>query len=123
MLATCIETIKDVCEVTIPAENWANKGLIQQDIDNNVPIKQRIKYAEQGKYKLENNFSKPHRDPKTGKIIIENSLLYKEDCEKYGSNQAYKWLYQGKYNLSSEELKKEEERIKEEWDNLYSLLR
>ena len=44
----------------------------------------------------------PHRDPESGKIIIENCKLYHEDVDKYGASQAQKWVREGKYNLSPE---------------------
>ena len=63
----------------------------------------------------------PHRNPVTGKIVIENNKLYYEDLEKYGAYQAQQWVKQGKYNLSPEEFKKEKERIKAKYDYLYRL--
>ena len=48
-------------------------------------------------------YPEPHRDA-NGKIIIENSLLYKEDIKKYGAYQTMQWVKQGKYNLTPEEL-------------------
>ena len=39
------------------------------------------------------------------KIIIENCDLHREDIEKYGSTEVYKWVNQGKYNLNEEELR------------------
>lgn len=66
-------------------------------------------------------YPEPHRDPASGKIMIENCKLYYEDIDKYGASQAQKWVKQGKYNLSKEELKKEEERIKAKYEYLYSL--
>lgn len=63
----------------------------------------------------------PHRDPQSGKIIIENSKLYREDVINYGAVQAQKWVREGKYNLKPEELEKERERIKKELEQLYNL--
>lgn len=63
----------------------------------------------------------PHRDPKTGKIVIENNLLYKKDLQEHGAYQTMQWVRQGKYNLSPEELAKEEERIQQELKKLYKL--
>jgi hypothetical protein len=63
----------------------------------------------------------PHKDPESGKIMIENCKLYYEDIDKYGASQARKWVGQGKYNLTPEELKKEEERIRAKYEYLYSL--
>lgn len=67
------------------------------------------------------SYPEPHRDPKTGSIIIENSLLWNEDIKKYGYAQAHKWVSQGRYNLTPEELKKEKERIKKELEELYKI--
>lgn len=113
MISTAVQSIKEGLEPTIPAENWANKDLYHQDIMNGTPIVQCIKNAQNGKYKLESKYPEPHSDAKTGKIVIENDLLYQEDLKNYGAYQAYKWVKQGKYNLTPEELaKKEKEFIK-----------
>ncbi len=121
ILSTGYQLIKEACEPTIPAENWANKELYHQDLMNGVSAEQRMKNVKNGKYKLVENYPEPHRD-KNGKIIIENSKLYKEDLMKYGAVQAQKWVKQGKYNLSPEELEKERERIKKEMEKLYNLI-
>ena len=63
----------------------------------------------------------PHRDPKTGKIVIENGLLYRKDLMEYGACQTMQWVEQGKYNLSPEELAKEEERIRRELEERYKV--
>ena len=122
ILSTGYQLIKEACEPTIPAENWANKELYHQDLMNGVSSEQRMKNVKNGRYKLVENYPEPHRDPKSGKIIIENSKLYKEDLMKYGAVQAQKWVKQGKYNLSPEELEKERERIKKEMEKLYNLI-
>ena len=122
IIYTVYRLIKEACEPTIPAENWANKELIHKDRMNGISEKEFSKNLKNGKYKLTETYPEPHRDPKTGQIIIENSLLYKEDLKKYGAVQAQQWVRQGKYNLSPEELKKEEERIKAEYERLYKLL-
>ena len=121
ILSTGYQLIKEACEPTIPAENWANKELYHQDLMNGVSAEQRMKNVKNGKYKLVENYPEPHRD-KNGKFIIENSKLYKEDLMKYGAVQAQKWVKQGKYNLSPEELEKERERIKKEMEKLYNLI-
>lgn len=64
-------------------------------------------------------YPEPHRDPVSGKIMIENCKLYNEDVKKYGAWQSQQWVKQGKYNLSGEELEKEKERIKSEYQKLY----
>lgn len=121
IVCSCVQAIKDACTPTIPAENWANKELYYKDILDGVPIEQRMKNLENGKYKMTNTYPEPHRDPVSGKIIIENSKLYHEDVNKYGAYQAQQWVKQGKYNLTQDELKKERERIKKQYEYLYSL--
>lgn len=121
LVCTCYQLIKEACEPTVPAENWANQDLYYQDMMNGVSIEQRMENVRNGKYKLTETYPEPHRDAKTGKIIIENSLLYEEDCKKYGAYQASQWVKQGKYNLTPEELAKEEERIRKHFEYLYSL--
>lgn len=117
------ETIKEKIHPTIPAENWANKKLYYEDMANGVSPEQLTKNLANGKYKMTEVYPEPHRNPETGKIVIENDKLYKEDVKMYGVSKAREWMYQGKYNLTPEELKKREEEIRKEWDNLYSLLR
>lgn len=119
-IGTGVQLIKEASQKPIPAENWGNKELYNQDVINGVPVEQRVKNAESGKYKLKEAYPSPHRDV-NGKIIIENSLLFEKDKKNYGVVQAYKWAEQGRYNLSSQELKKEQERIKAEYDYLLSL--
>ena len=115
------KSIKEKSEPTIPAENWANKELYHQDLMNGVSAEQRIKNVKNGKYKLVEEHPEPHRDSQTGKIVIENDKLYKEDVLKYGAYQAQKWVHQGKYNLTPEELEKRREEIKKELDYLCGL--
>lgn len=117
------ETIKEKCHPTIPAENWANKDLYYEDMVNGVSPEQLTKNLANGKYKITEVYPEPHKDPKTGKIVIENDKLYKEDVKMYGVSKAREWMYQGKYNLTPEELKKREEEIEKEWEYLYSLLK
>ena len=121
LVYTCIQAIKEAFEPTIPAENWANMELYHKDMMNGVTVEQRMKNLENGKYKLTETHTEPHRDPVSGKIIIENCKLYREDVKKYGAVQAQKWVKQGRYNLTPEELEKEHERIKKEYEYLYSL--
>ena len=111
LIGTGLQAIKEAKEPVIPAENWANKELYHKDMMNGVSVEQRMKNLANGKYKLTETHPEPHRD-KNGKIIIENNLLYKEDLRKYGAVQTYKWVEQGKYNLTQEELEKENERIR-----------
>ena len=121
IVGTAVQAIKEACAKPIPAENWANKELYHKDIMDGVSVEQRMKNLENGKYKLTETYPEPHRDPMSGKIMIENCKLYYEDLEKYGAYKAQQWVKQGKYNLSPEELKKEEERIKSKYQYLYSL--
>lgn len=115
-----VEYVKEYSEQVIPAENWANKKLYNDDIANGVSVEQRIKNAENGKYKIKNVYPEPHKDV-NGDIIIENSQLYYDDLINYGAYQTQQWVKQGKYNLSKEKLKKEEDRIKEKLKYLCNL--
>ncbi len=115
------ESIKEYREPIIPAENWANKELYYHDVMNGVSAEQRMKNLENGKYKLAENHPKPHRNAKTGKIVIENGLLYKSDVANYSAYQVKQWVRQGKYNLSPQEFEKEKERIKKQVEKLYNL--
>ena len=110
------EAIKESCTPTIPAENWANKELYHKDIMDGVSVEQRMKNLENGKYKLTESHPEPHRDHVSGKIVIENCKLYYEDVNKYGAYKAQQWVKQGKYNLTPEELEKENERIKAKYN-------
>ncbi len=121
LVGTGIQLIKEACEPTIPAENWANKELIHKDRMDGISEKEFSRNLANGKYKMTETYPEPHR-MEDGRIIIENYKLYREDVRKYGVPQAHKWMRQGKYNLTPEELKKEEERFKEEMEYLYSLL-
>lgn len=120
IVGTSYQLIKEAFEPTIPAENWANKDLYHQDMMNGVSAEQRMKNVKNGKYKMTETYPEPHRDA-NGKIIIENCKLYYDDVNKYGAYQAQQWVKQGKYNLTPEELKKENERIKAKYEHLYKL--
>lgn len=121
LIKTIAQAFEETCQPVIPAENWANKELIHKDRMNGISEKDFNKNLADGKYKLTETYPEPHKDPVSGKIIIENSLLYKEDVRKYGAVQAQKWVKQGRYNLTPEELKKEEKRIEKEFERLYKL--
>lgn len=95
----CAQGIKDACTPAIPKENLGNTELYYKDIKNNVPYEQIQNNIKNGKYKLTESYPEPHRNPKTGKIIIENYKLYYEDAKKYGAWQAEQWVKRGKYNL------------------------
>jgi hypothetical protein len=112
IVCTTAQAIKDAFTPEIPAENWANKELYYKDMINGVSAEQRMKNLENGRYKITNAYPEPHRDPVSGKIIIENNQLYQNDLKVYGACKTMKWVEQGKYNLTPEELKKEKERLK-----------
>lgn len=122
LVIAALETIKEVCHSTIPAENWANKKLYYEDMVNGVSPEQLTKNLANGKYKINEIYPEPHRNTQTGKIIIENDKLYKEDVKMYGVSKARELMYKGKYNLEPAELKKRQEEIDKEWERLYSLL-
>lgn len=111
IIGSCVQAIKESNTSKIPADNWANKDLIDIDKMNDVSEKQILVNARNGRYKIKKEYPKPHRNER-GQIIIENSLLYDHDYRAYGALQTTKWVEQGKYNLIQEELKKEDERIK-----------
>ena len=121
LIGTCYQAIKEACQPTIPAENWANKELIHQDRMAGISEKEFTRNLANGKYKVTETYPEPHR-MEDGRIIIENYELYKEDCRKYGVPQAHKWMRQGKYNLTPEELKKQKEKFDKDMERLYSLL-
>lgn len=119
LLGAGYQLFKEAFEKPVPAENWGNKELIYQDRMNGVSEKQILKNVENGKYVMKKQHPEPHRDPVDGKIVIENCKLYDEDLFKYGAVQTMKWVREGKYNLTPEELEKERERIRKKLDRLY----
>jgi hypothetical protein len=121
IIGAIIQLFKEATAKEIPAENWSNKELYYKDMMNGVSAEQRMKNVENGRYKMTNTYPEPHRDPVSGKIIIENNLLYQEDLRVHGAYQTMQWVKQGKYNLTPEELKKEHERLKAKMEYLYSL--
>ena len=121
LIGTCVQAVNEARQPEIPAENWNNKELYHEDLMSGISGEQLMKNVKNWKYKLTENYQEPHKG-KDGKIIIENTLLYKEDLEKYGAYQTYKWVKQGRYNLTPEELKKEDERLDAYFKELYSLL-
>ena len=118
---TCKQIIKETCAPTIPAENWANKDLINQDRMNGISEKEFSRNLANGKYRLTETYPEPHKT-KDGKILIENCKLYNEDVRKYGAYQTHKWVKQGKYNLTSEELEQERKRYRGETEHIFSLM-
>lgn len=122
LIGSCYQVIKEAFEPTITAEQWGNRELMHQDIMGGMSVKEQIKNAEKGRYIVTEKHSEPHRDPVSKKVVIENSKLYEEDLKKYGVYQTYKWVEQGKYNLTPEELGKERKRIEEQLRKKYGLL-
>lgn len=118
IVCTGYQLIKEAITPEIPAENWANMELYHKDIMSGMPIEERLKNVRNGRYKLIETHPKPHRDSRTGKIIIENCSLYNQDLQNYSVSQVYKWVEQGRYNLDGEALKQEQERIKKKYENL-----
>lgn len=116
LITNCIQGIKTATTPTIPAENWANRELYNKDLMSGMDGKQLMKNVENGKYKLTEKYPEPHRNPKTGKIIIENCKLWREDVKNYGAWQAEQWVKQGKYNLTPEELEKQYEEYEKKWN-------
>lgn len=110
ILSTMVDGIKDAFSTPIPAENWANKDLQYQDRMNGMSEKEILKNARNGRYILTVKYPIPHRDER-GKIIIENCTLWHKDLNKYGAVETYKWVDQGKYNLTTEERKVENAKI------------
>lgn len=112
IIGVIIQAIKDAYTPEIPAENWANRELYHKDIMSGMSDEQLIKNVEKGRYKMANVHPEPHRDPESGKILIENGSLYQKDLIVHGACKTMEWVRQGKYNLTPEELKKENERLK-----------
>lgn len=52
IVGSVAQAFKEACTKPIPAENWANKELYHKDIMDGIPIEQRMKNLENGKYKL-----------------------------------------------------------------------
>ena len=122
IICSACQAIKEASEPVIPAENLANKELIHKDQMSGISSREFSRNLANGKYKLTKTYPEPHRDERD-RIIIENYKLYREDIDKYGIAKAHEWKMQGKYNLTPEELKKEEERIEADFERLYNLLK
>lgn len=123
LIGSVVRIIKEANAPVIPAENWANKELQHEDLMNGMSMEEILRNVEKGRYKLTGSPTEPHRDPVSGKIIIENCKLYREDLSKYGAVQAQKWVREGKYNLTPEENEKEKARIKAEIEEICRLRR
>lgn len=118
LIGTGIQLIKESFEPTISSSHWENKDLIYKDTLKGISPEEFQHNLANGKYKATKHYPKPHRDV-NGQIIIENSKLYNEDLMKFGAVQTMEWVKQGKYNLTYEEYKKELERVKKEYDDLF----
>lgn len=70
IIFTCYQIIKEMTQPVIPAENWANKDLYYDDVANGMSEKQRMENLLNGKYKLEDDYPKPHRSSITGKLLL-----------------------------------------------------
>lgn len=122
-VTSCINGIKRVFEPTITAEQRANKKLLDQDIIRGVPYEQIRNNIKNGKYKLtepqfKKEYPEPHRNVTNGKIVIENRVLYNQDVLNYNGYQIMEWAKQGRYNLTPEELEKEQKKYKEKQEYL-----
>ncbi len=93
----------------------------RQDVLAGMHHEQRMKKADAGLYEKK-NYPEPHRYI-DGSILIENCELYNQDKSIYGAAQAFRWAQQGKYNLKPEELEMEHQRINDEYEKLYRLVR
>lgn len=120
ILSVLFDGVKDAFTPTIPAENWANKDLIHKDRMSGMSEKEILKNVQRGRYIATEKHPEPHRNER-GQIMIENCKLWNEDLNKYGSVQTMKWAEQGKYNLEGEALKKEQERIEKNMEELMNL--
>lgn len=52
IVGAIVQFFKDATNKPIPAENWENMELYHKDIMDGVPIEERLKNLENGKYKL-----------------------------------------------------------------------
>lgn len=121
IIGSTVQAIKNACATTIPTENWENRELYHKDLMSGMSDEQLMKNVENGRYKMSNIHPEPHRDPISGKVVIENSILYQKDLMTYGACKTMEWVNQGKYNLTPEELKKENERLMAKYGCLHTL--
>ena len=111
IISSAVQGVKDAFTPTIPAANWENKDLQYQDRMNGMSEKEILKNARNGRYIMTIRYPEPHRNER-GQIMIENCKLWHEDLNEYGAVQVGKWVKQGKYNLTNEEAKVENARIR-----------
>lgn len=108
------ELIKEKCTPVIPAENWQNRELIQNDILNpECSNNQFMKNLVNGKYRKPEQAVEPHRD-NAGNIIIDNTVLFWEDVNshQYSTAQIEQFKQSGRYNLTAEESQVQREQQK-----------
>jgi hypothetical protein len=74
IVGAIVQVINELTSKPVPAENWANKELYHKDIMDGVPIEQRLKNLENGKYKMANNLKEPKKEDERKKTEFE--LLY-----------------------------------------------
>lgn len=115
------EKTGQIFEQTIPAESWANKELLDKDRASGMSQEQILYNVKNGRYIMSVQYPVPHRDATSGKTIIENEELYREDVIEHGAYQAQKWVKQGKYNLNVEELEIVQLQIERKYQHLYSI--
>lgn len=122
MVLTGGEYLKEKLEPKPPENCLSNMELFQQDVLNGVSSEQRMKNLRNGKYVQREVYPEPHKDPKTGKIIIDDYEAFNRDKEKYGALEAYNRARRGAYNLSEEEVEKNRQKIEEKYKKLYKLI-
>lgn len=108
------ELIKEKCTPVIPAENWQNRELIQNDILNpECSNNQFMRNLASGKYRKPEQAVEPHRDIK-GNVIIDNTVLFWEDVNshQYSTAQIEQFKQSGRYNLTAEESQMQREQQK-----------
>lgn len=122
IISTCVQGIKEACTPVIPADNWANKELMDKDRASGMSEDQIMRNVKNGRYMLRVAYPVPHREQNgQRRIIIENDELYREDINEVGAYQARKWMEQGKYNLNAEELEIATLKIERKYQYLYSI--
>lgn len=93
IIFSLIHAIKDSNTKVIPAENWANRKLMHEDIMSGISYEKRMENLENGKYKLDKTYPEQYKNP-----VIEDYDLYVKDAMEYGAYQAKQWVKQGKYS-------------------------
>ena len=118
---TAKDAFKEYRDGKIKHGNISDFDAYRQDVLAGMHHEQRMKKADAGLYEKK-NYPEPHRYI-DGSILIENCELYNQDKSIYGTTQAFRWAQQGKYNLKPEELEIEHQRINDEYELLYSLVK